>query len=51
MTVLRQHGEDALTFVADRLGALALAGDAAGVATWKAIAARMQELGAGGTAQ
>jgi hypothetical protein len=50
-TVLRQHGERAPTFVAERLGALALAGDTAGVATWKVIAARLQELSAGGPQQ
>ena len=30
--------------VAERLGALGLAGDAEGVATWKAIAQRIQRL-------
>lgn len=39
--VLEQHGERAPLFVAERIGALALAGDAAGIATWKEIARRM----------
>ena len=42
--VLKQHGERAPIFVAERIGALALAGDEAGVATWKAIAARIDQL-------
>ena len=41
---LRQHGEQAPLFVAERIGALVLAGDSAGVATWGAIAARMAQL-------
>jgi hypothetical protein len=32
-------GEHAPSFVAERLGAMALAGDVGGVATWKVIAA------------
>jgi len=44
LAVERQHGERAPVFVAERIGALALAGDAAGVARWKAIAARMAQL-------
>lgn len=42
--VLRQHGDEAPLHVAERIGALALAGDAAGVETWKAIAARVDQL-------
>jgi hypothetical protein len=41
---LRQHGEQAPVFVAERIGALVLAGDAAGVATWKAVAAHIISL-------
>jgi hypothetical protein len=41
---MRQHGEQAPLFVAERVGALALAGDAAGVATWKAVATRVAQL-------
>lgn len=43
-TVMRQHGDRAPIHVAERIGALALAGDAEGVATWKAIAERIQSL-------
>lgn len=43
-TILKQHGELAPTFVADRIGALALQGDQAGVAIWKAIAERLDKL-------
>ncbi len=44
LAVEKQHGERAGVFVAERIGALALAGDAAGVERWKAIAARMTQL-------
>jgi hypothetical protein len=40
-TVLRQHGEKAPVHVAEWIGACAVADDAAGVATWKAVAVRM----------
>ena len=42
--VLRQHGARSAAFIAERVTALALAGDHAGVATWRAIAARMDQL-------
>lgn len=42
--VLRQHKDEAPLFVAERIGALALAGDAAGVGTWKEIARRLVQL-------
>lgn len=42
--VLRHHGAGAHVFVAERIGALALAGDAAGIRRWKEIAARLQQL-------
>ena len=48
---LKQHGERAPVFVAERIGALAVAGDLAGVETWKAIAARMDELSRSVTSQ
>lgn len=38
-----QHGDRAAAFVAERIGALAVAGDQAGVDSWKAIAARMDK--------
>ncbi len=45
LSIQRQHGADAPRFVAERLGALALAGDAAGIAAFKAIAIRLDQLG------
>lgn len=42
--VLESHGEKAPVFVAERIGALALAGDSDGIATWKAIASRLDQL-------
>ena len=38
------HGDDAPRWVAERIGALALDGDEAGVARWKAVAARLDQL-------
>lgn len=40
----RQHGERAPMFVAERIGALAIVGDMAGVDRWKAIAAALDQL-------
>ena len=42
--VQQQHGEAAARFVADRVAALAQAGDEAGVATWRAVADRLNRL-------
>lgn len=42
--VLRQHGDGAPVFVAERIGALALSGDMEGVRTWRAIARRVDQL-------
>jgi hypothetical protein len=42
--VQRQHGDHASVHVAERIGALALAGDRAGVDTWKGIAVRLAQL-------
>jgi hypothetical protein len=42
LAVEKQHGADAPRFAAERIGALALAGDAGGVAMWQAIAARLE---------
>lgn len=47
LAVEKQHGEAAPLFVAERIGALALAGDEAGVAIWKVIAARLDILRGG----
>lgn len=46
--VLKQHGNEAAHFVAERIGALALQGDIDGIATWKAIAWRIDSLREGG---
>lgn len=42
--VLRQHGDLARVFVAERIGSLASQGDGNGVRRWKEIAARLQQL-------
>lgn len=42
--VMRQHGDGVELFVAERIGALALEGDAEGIRTWKAIARRVVAL-------
>lgn len=42
--ILRIHQDRARVFVAERIGALALAGDAAGIERWKEIAAKLQQL-------
>ena len=44
LAVEKQHGSDAPRFVAERIGALVLIGDFAGVERWKAIAAKMDAL-------
>lgn len=41
LAIERQYGGRAPLHVAERIGALALAGDAEGVLMWKAIAARL----------
>ncbi len=43
-TVIRQHGDSVEYFVAERIGALALAGDQDGVAAWRQIAHRVARL-------
>ncbi len=45
--VERQHGERAPLFVAERIGALALAGDIDGVEAGEAVAARLARLRSG----
>jgi len=42
--VLTAHGEKATLHVAEQLGALALKGDAEGIATWQEIARRIEQL-------
>lgn len=44
LEVQREHGDAAPRFVAERIGALVLEGDLAGVEAWKAIALRLQQL-------
>ncbi|APZ97523.1 hypothetical protein BWQ93_02725 [Sphingopyxis sp. QXT-31] len=44
LAVEKQHGAGAPRFVAARIGALALAGDGAGVERWKTIAAKLNAL-------
>ena len=46
LQVLKMHGERAPLFVAERIGALALSGDADGIQRWKEIAAKLDELSA-----
>lgn len=41
--VEQHHGDRAEVFIAEQIGAMALAGDAAGIAHWKKIAALFQE--------
>jgi hypothetical protein len=43
--VMQQHGERASVHIAERIGALALAGNGPGVEAWKAVAVRVQSLG------
>ncbi|WP_294196878.1 hypothetical protein [uncultured Sphingomonas sp.] len=44
LAIQKLHGSDAPSWVAERIGALALAGDAEGVERFKAIAVRLSEL-------
>ena len=44
LSVERQFGSTAYAHVAERVGTLARAGDWKGVATWRAIAARLDRL-------
>ncbi len=47
LAIEKQHGNQAAVWIADRIGALALDGDAAGVARWKAIAEKLALLWTG----
>ena len=42
--VLQTHGDKAPLYVAEQIGALALAGEEAGIRTWQAIAERIVQL-------
>jgi len=44
LQVEHTHGERAPTFVAERVGELVLAGDAAGIERWQLIAAKLDQL-------
>jgi hypothetical protein len=44
LAVLRIHGTGAALYVAERIGALAIDGDFAGVERWKQIAARLEPM-------
>lgn len=44
LAVDRVYGDRAPLYVADRIGALALVGDVAGVARWREIAMRLDSL-------
>lgn len=44
MMLLRRHGKNTPLKVAERIGELASEGDWAGVAAWKVIARRMDEI-------
>lgn len=47
LLVEREQGDNAAIYIAERIGALASEGDAAGVARWKAIAERLSLLWTG----
>lgn len=42
--IFQTHGENSPRFVAEQIGALALDGDADGLATWQELARRLSEL-------
>jgi hypothetical protein len=44
LSLERRHGQNALPVIADRISKLARAGDFDGVANWKIIAARFDQL-------
>jgi len=44
VAVIWQHGDDAERHVAERIGACAAANDGQGIATWKAIALRIDAI-------
>ena len=43
-TVLKSHGDEAASHVAEQIGALALIGDEEGIRTWQEIASRIAQL-------
>jgi hypothetical protein len=44
LAVAEQHGDKMWVHVAERIGALAMEGDGAGVSRWRQIAAHLSEL-------
>ncbi len=44
LAIERLHGDDAPRWIAERIGALALAGDADGIERFKGIARRMERM-------
>jgi hypothetical protein len=44
LAIERQHGEVAPMWIAERIGALAMSGDFAGVARFRAVAAKYEQL-------
>jgi len=44
LAIERIHGDGALMFIAQRIGAAVLAGDEAGVARWNSVAEKLEEL-------
>jgi hypothetical protein len=49
--LLRRHGENAPKKVAERIGVLAMENDETGIALWKAVAQRLNDLMRSGTVQ
>jgi hypothetical protein len=49
LKVERDHGAQAPVFIAGRIGAAAVAGDEDGIARWKAVASRYDQLSQLGT--
>ena len=47
LLIEREQGDNAAVYIAERIGALAQEGDAAGVARWKAIAEKLSLLWSG----
>jgi hypothetical protein len=47
LAIQQRYGDHAATHIAERVGALAMAGEEAGVARWREIAARFDQLWAG----
>lgn len=44
LPVIKQHGEGAALYIAERIGALALANDHERIATWKAIVSILDQM-------